>query len=173
MGTIWMPVYEWENHYEISNTGLVRTLCRQNYKAHQSGFLRPTFDKDCYLKVSFCEGNRRRYYRINRLVATAFLPNPDNKPIVDHINGIRWDNRVENLRWVTQSENILDSFRQGRKASVKRPVLKCDLNGDVIQRYDSIMSTKNDGFNPRNVNKVVRGERPLHKGFVWKYEYEI
>ncbi len=172
MGTIWVPIYEWEGHYEVSNTGLVRTLCRQNYKINQARLVRPTFDKDCYLKVSFSEGNRRRSYRINRLVALAFLPNPDNKPIVDHINGVRWDNRVENLRWITQSENILDAYRKGRKSSIKKPVLKCAVNGEILKRYDSIESTKDDGFNPKNVNKVVLGQRPFHKGYIWKYEYQ-
>jgi hypothetical protein len=105
-------------------------------------------------------------------VALAFIPNPDNLPIVDHVNAVRWDNRVENLRWVTQSENIAHAFRRGKKIGNKKAVHKYDLFGNFIKRYDSIMATREDGYNPKNVNKVVKGDRPSHKGYVWKYEYQ-
>ena len=60
---------------------------------------------DGYLSVNLYTHKKRAYYKIHRLIAIHFIPNPDNKPCIDHINRIRYDNRIENLRWVTNAEN--------------------------------------------------------------------
>lgn len=160
----------WDGCFEISNMGMVRNMLRPEIKKWKGKILRPVFDKDCYLKVSLQRGDRRESYRINRLVAMVFIPNPDNKPIVDHINGVRWDNRVENLRWVSAIENVRSSYNRHIINPTGKAVLKCDKEGVVIKKYDTISQTREDGYNPRNVNKVVRGQRPFHRGFIWKYE---
>ena len=99
----WRPVVGFEGSYEVSNTGLVRSL---------KGRKGPTYvmklqpDKVGYLLVHLRGGKTsKKLYLVHRLVATAFIPNPEGKPQIDHINAIKSDNRVENLRWVTPREN--------------------------------------------------------------------
>lgn len=73
--------------------------------------LSPTFDKNGYPRVSICRKGKRPSMPVHRLVALCFLPNPHNKPQINHRNGIKTDNRPENLEWVTARENLLHSFR--------------------------------------------------------------
>lgn len=171
----WLPVVGYEGYYEVSDLGLVRSVEREivntkNVKTITYGvILRPKFDKDCYLCVELwrnCVGHQKR---ISNLVATAFIPNPENKPIADHQNGIRWDNRAVNLKWMTQSENIQDAFDKGRKKVDTKAVNQLDRIGNFVKRFESIEATKNDGFNPKSVSRAAKKQRPTYSGFVWEY----
>ena len=84
--------------YEVSNTGLVRRGER---------VLKATIQR--YAEMSLCANGIKSQHRVHRLVAEAFIPNSDNKEMIDHINRIKTDNRVENLRWVTRSENSVNT----------------------------------------------------------------
>ena len=104
---IWKSIKDYEGLYEVSNLGRVR---RMNY-TNQYG----TFDKIVILKswthngyqyVQLSKYNKKKIFRIHRLVAETFIPNPNNLSEIDHINTIKTDNRVENLRWVTHKENM-------------------------------------------------------------------
>ena len=108
---IWKAIEGYEELYEVSSIGNVRSLDR--YVNHPKGgkslrkgkILNPISDKDGYYHVHLSNGEKNSNPLISRLVAQAFIPNPENKPVVDHISGIKTDNRVENLRWVTHKEN--------------------------------------------------------------------
>ena len=81
-------------------------------------------DKDGYLQVSFCEGGKSTTRKMHRLIAIHYIPNPKNKPTVDHINRIKTDNRIENLRWATheeQSSNKSDYVRKNNNHLRKYP----------------------------------------------------
>lgn len=99
----WRPINGYEGLYEVSNLGRIKSLnCNHTKK---EGILKLYNDKDGYLMVKLSKDKNNRLFRVHRLVAEAFIPNPENKPCVDHINTIKNDNRVENLRWVTYKEN--------------------------------------------------------------------
>lgn len=101
---IWKDIEGFEGLYQISNLGKVRNSDRD---------LRLNTSKDGY-KLTYLYTNKVKLTRtVHRLVAKAFIPNLKNKPCVNHINGIKTDNRIENLEWVTYSENTLHSFRTG------------------------------------------------------------
>ena len=95
---IWKEIKGYEGLYEVSSEGRVKSTGKKK------GIMRPGTSKG-YLKVGLTKDGIRSMFRVHRLVAEAFIPNPDNKPEVDHINGDRKDNRVENLRWMTHKEN--------------------------------------------------------------------
>lgn len=102
---IWKPVVGYEGRYEVSSRGRVRSL---NYEGHQGVVveMKPTLSNFGYYRIGLRSGNKRKTFMVHRLVAEAFIPNTGEKPFIDHINGIRTDNRVENLRWCTRKENM-------------------------------------------------------------------
>ena len=100
---IWKPVVDYEGLYEVSSVGRVRSL---NYnKTGQVKILKAHNDKDGYLRIELHKHGIAKSYYVHRLVAQAFIPNPENKPCVDHINTMKSDNFYKNLRWVTHKEN--------------------------------------------------------------------
>ena len=100
---IWRPVKNYEGLYMISNLGRVKSI---NYRrTGQEGILTPYDEGHGYRMIDLSKDGVRQKCRVHRLVAQAFIPNPLNKREVDHINFIRHDNRVCNLRWATSKEN--------------------------------------------------------------------
>lgn len=98
---VWRPVVGFEDYYMVSNLGRIKSL----HKRYEGLILQPYDEGHGYRMVDLYKDNIRQKCRVHRLVAQAFIPNPDNKPCVDHINTIRSDNRAENLRFVTYKEN--------------------------------------------------------------------
>ena len=121
---IWKDIQGYEGHYQISNIGRVKSLARK--KNHIKGFaitkeiiLKQQKNFDGYYNLSLKLNCCRKNYSIHRLVAIHFISNLDNKKEVNHINGIKQDNRVENLEWCTRRENIIHSFNTGLNAGNK------------------------------------------------------
>ena len=100
---IWKDIEGYEGLYKISNLGRVKSLNYNN--TGKERILKLGGNRGNYPQVELGKNGERRTCLVHRLVAEAFIPNPDNKPCVDHINTIKTDNRVENLRWVTRKEN--------------------------------------------------------------------
>ena len=108
---VWKDVKNYEGYYIVSSMGKVKSLDRivlgkNGASCFRCGKLKSSVTNGGgYLQVLLSKNNKLKSCRIHRLVAEAFIPNPDNLPCIDHINTIRTDNRVSNLRWVTQKEN--------------------------------------------------------------------
>lgn len=122
-----------------------------------------------YDTVSFYYNNKRKREYVHRLVANVFIPNPKNKPQVNHINGIRNDNRLENLEWVTASENINDMLEKRRPIySNRKEILQIDNGGSIVGVYGSLVAAgKGVGCSDVNIGYVVNNVWHTAKGFFW------
>jgi len=118
MNEIWHPCAGYETHYEVSNFGNVRSIERYANNGHNNGLrklpskvLTPAVGKSGYLLVTFSVDNTQSSQNVHHLVARAFICNDSNKPQVNHKDGNKQNNCLDNLEWVTASENGLHAYR--------------------------------------------------------------
>lgn len=136
---IWEPIVGYEGLYEVSNIGRVFSL-KKNIVLEPS-ITKPSIrwiytkkgNTNPYFKIDLIKNNKRKNFLIHRLVAQAFLENPENKPVVNHLNEITTDNRVQNLQWCTNSENIKHSIMRKKQRKLKvESVLKEEERGQLL-----------------------------------------
>lgn len=108
---IWKDIIGYENEYQISNLGNVYSFKSNRILKGYTKKNKPHYeDRHWYITVSLCSNGVEKRFFVHRLVAEHFIPNPDKKEYVNHINGIKDDNRVENLEWVTAQENTQHAY---------------------------------------------------------------
>jgi hypothetical protein len=169
---IWKQLDGYESLYEISSIGSVKSFYK--VRGRESSILRQYIDVKGYLVVTLLKNKARKTVKVHRLVAESFIPNPENKPQVNHINGTKTDNRVENLEWATNSDNQKHAFKTGlqtRKSgsdhSWARRVGRYG-NGVLLKEYPSLLDAVKEGFNQSSISRSAStGIR--HRGFHWKY----
>lgn len=151
------------NHsYEVSNLGRIRAFGRiRDLQPDQAG----------YTRVSLTDGKGTRLCRVHRLVAAAFIPNPDSKPIVNHCNGERSDNRVSNLEWVTARENNLKQVHS-RKRKSTRQVVELSLEGTYLYTWPSLGAiAQSRGKKVNDVSGFARACREGGTAFGSRWRY--
>ena len=111
----WRDIPGYEGRYQVSSMGRVKSLPK--YKCYRDRILKGNKDKDGYMSVTLCpNAKKRKVYRVHKLVAMAFIPNPNGYPEIDHINTNPSDNYVDNLRWVTHQMNIMNPITREKKS---------------------------------------------------------
>lgn len=161
---IWRDVPGYEGKYLVSDTGKV-----QNQKGHQ---LQPRISNSGYPRVWLSTHGEVKSHALHRLVASAFLPNPTLLPEVNHLNGVKTDNRVENLEWCTVSHNRLHSqyVLQKESGKPKRRVI-CLTTG---RTYPSVSeAARAVSGDKQNITNCCQGRRKHHRGLCWAYAEEV
>lgn len=186
MVEIWKDIDSYEGMYQISNSGIIKSLDRTTQtpqsktgvKIVKGKILLTWKGKDNYYRVFLSKNAKSKNYLVHRLIANAFIPNPENKLCINHINGIKTDNRIENLEWATHSENEKHSYTQlNRKPSYGMQgktgeLCKCSIpiicsNG---KEYVSITQAASElNLQGSNISRVCRGKQNHTGGFVFKY----
>lgn len=173
----WKPIADFEGMYEVSEIGEVRSLPRQtiyvdgrvgNHKGrlialqtNHKGYLHTSLSKDC-----------KKYRRlVHRLVADAFVQNPENKPQVNHIDGDKLNNHYSNLEWVSNDENEIHANENGLRAEQHTPKKVAQyLNGKLIAEYRSLyQASKATGIKDSRIGDVAHGRRNSAKGYTFTF----
>lgn len=180
---VWKPIKDYEGLYEVSNLGNVRSLPRNNTKGK---ILKQSKQTQGYKFVYLCKNGKNKKYTVHRLVAEAFIPNPNNYPNVNHkipVNKEVCINSVDNLEWCTQSHNIKEAFRigtakptwfkkYGKNHNRAKKVNQYDLDGNFIRTWDCIKEAS-DKLNICSSGIVMccKNNKKYNNagGFIWKY----
>jgi hypothetical protein len=175
---IWKSISKYENIYEVSNKGRIRSLNRYiKYswkKTIKIDFiygrvLKPKKDKDGYLEVNlYLERKIAKMHKIHRIVAKEFIPNPKNKPQINHKNGIKSDNKIENLEWVTGKENVQHAIRKKLYTSNMKKINQFSIENKFIKTFNSINEAKRK-TGCSCVSDACRGNLKTSGGYIWKY----
>lgn len=164
---IWRSISGFEGLYEVSSYGNVRSLCAGRWRCEM--MRKPVPDKDGYLTVNLKKDGKYTNTKIHRLVATAFLQNPDNLPEVNHKDENKANNHVENLEWCTRQYN--QTYNDQMKRFCK-PVIQLSNDGQEIARYESVRTAGiSTGTNESCISSVLNGKRRKAGGFRWVYQY--
>ena len=160
MSEIWKDIEGYEGLYQVSNYGRVRSLDRyvkQNHNTKQlkkGKIIKQQKGHKGYLILSLCKDKKRKTFKVHRLVAQAFIPNLENKPQVNHINGDKTDNRIENLEWATNGENGLHAYKNGLRPNVKSVI--CINTGEKY--YSTREAGRKTNTDHSDISKCCQGK---------------
>lgn len=183
MQETWKDIPGYEGSYQVNNYGNVRSLNYNNNGKTKN--ISQHKHKTGYLTVILCKNSEKKTKNVHRLVALSFLPNPNNYPCVNHIDGNKENNNVENLEWCTHKQNTAHAIKcglrnqkfmlgvTGAKNKLSKKIVQYDLQGNIVNRWDCISdAARFYGVRPGNINNCLRGRNKTYKGYIWRYAGE-
>lgn len=171
----WKPVVGYEELYEVSDQGRVRSL-----KFGKEKILKPWKDRGGYLKVSLCKDGHKKYLFVHRLVADAFIQNPNNLKTVNHKDEVKTNNVASNLEWMSQKDNDNYGTRNKRvgEANTNNPKISKQVQmfdkstGELLATFPSISEAgRVTGIANGNISNCCNGKQKSAGGYVWKYAF--
>ena len=166
----WKDIEGYEGLYQVSNLGNVRSLWFEKER-----LLKLYKDMKGYYRITLCKNGRQQNRSVHRLVAEAFIPNIDNKPSIDHINTIKNDNRVENLRWVTNKENSNNPLTKEKqiKSKISKPILQLDKNMELVKKWNGVREIERElNYPHNNISKCCKNQYGFKSAYGYKWGFE-
>lgn len=165
MKEIWRDIEGYEGLYQVSSFGRVKSF-------YTNRILKGYQIASGYLGLRLYKNNIGSMNTIHRIVAEAFIPNPENKPQVNHIDEDKTNNRVDNLEWVTAKENINHGTRTGRVAKKQRiQIIATNIKTGESQEFNSGKECAVQlGVNSTGINHALKGRRKQAGGYTFKYK---
>ena len=152
----------YEGLYAVTSCGKVWSYMSQK-------FLEPSADKKGYLKVNLCKNGKAKNFRVHRLVAEAYIPNPNNLPMINHKDENKTNNCLQNLEWCDAKYNINYGTRNEKVAnSLKIPIIQFDLDGNFIKEWGSATDVGREVKG--HICHCLNGRRKSAYGSIWKYK---
>lgn len=170
---VWRNIYDF---YQVSNKGKVKSLervvvkynaltKRENTVKIPEKILKPSLSKDGYYRVNLQIGKKRKTISVHRLVAEAFIPNPDNLKTINHKDKNKLNNNVENLEYMSIADNV--------RYSLNKSVIKMDLDYKILGVYPSINEAgRQNEICYQNIYKCCKKKRKTAGGYMWRYADE-
>lgn len=170
---IWKDIPGYEGLYQISNLEQImskaRLDCFGRYVSER--IRRLTAGKDGYLLVELSKNGIKKTFKVHRLVAETFIPNPNNYTEINHKDENRQNNRASNLEWCSRTYNANYGNHTARSVATRsKPVLQFDLSGRLVRRWPSAATAGRHGFNQGNISNCCNGRQKTAYGFIWEYE---
>ena len=145
------------------------TSCGKVYSYKSKKFLKPKDNGYGYLFVTLCKDGKMKKYKVHRLVAMAYLPNPENLPQINHKDENKANNCLQNLEWCDASYNInYGTHNKKVSNSLKKPILQYDLDGNFIREWPSARDVGKEVRS--NIGYCLRGRNKTAYGYIWKYK---
>lgn len=166
---IWKDVKGYEGIYQVSDSGSVKRVEHKRYDRNyilKELHLKPSLDKDGYSYVKLRKGGKSAHKLVHRLVAEAFLENPNQYPVINHKDGCKSNNLVDNLEYCTSSYNTRHAFDNGLIEHYKRKV-RCIETGEEYESLKEV--TEKTGIPHSHIPCCCRGRRNTAGGYHWEY----
>ena len=156
----WQPVKGYDGLYEVSDKGRVRSL-----KFGKEKILKPWNDGWGYLKINLCKDGHVKILKVHRLVAKAFVPNPNNLETVNHKDEVKTNNVASNLEWMSPADN--------KRYSANKAVQMFDKStGELLATFPSLAEAERvTGIANGNISNCCLGNRKSAGGYIWKYAF--
>ena len=182
----WKDIKGYKGYYQVSNLGRIKSLSRmicrpKNGKWLTKDKILKQYTRNGYKTIILLKNKIRKDFLVHRLVGLAFIPNIENKPEINHKDGIKHNNNIENLEWVTKSENHLHAFRflnrkptkywlgkKGFRHHSSKPIVQ-SFNGTIVKIWDSMSDAHRNGYNAGHICDCCKNNRPHHRGYNWNY----
>lgn len=184
----WKDIEGYEGYYQVSSQGRVKSLDRfDGVHFRQGTIIKPRLKANGYLQVGLRKHSERKWVGVHRLVAIAFVENPYGKSQVNHIDGNKQNNTIENLEWVTGKENQNHAAKTGLRSGVPKgeahsnygkygedsrsakPVIRRDPNTGETKLYKAKILAGYEGFDVTSISKCCHGKLKTHKGYEWYF----
>ena len=162
----WKDIDEYEGLYQVSNLGRVKSL-----KFGKERILKPDTILNGYLRVQLWKNSKGIRYLVHRLVAQAFIDNPDKLPMINHKDENPSNNCVDNLEWCTHKYNInYGTCIQRMSEKISKTVYQYTMDGEIVAEYPSTMEVERQlGYAQSHISQCCNGKRKTANGFIWRY----